>query len=270
MRKKGFLTTIATILLMVPLFMITQVYLDSSKNVQNNIIETDLGMKVSYYHDDIKDDLLDMMSVEFDNISYVDDSVWINFSSFGIKASRISEYNSFISSYKDKINLEVSLNDIEQKFNITPYGFVEFDNNLFYYSDGDIEEVFLTVKVNQSIANFDSNNTPPNNGAVMVHVDIVDVASTNIYSYTASMKKTGSNTAFQVSFNDGSSIDVEFENYNGNDGTLYTSISDLDVNITNFDVKYANSGENVSLKSDAVLTISQLSSINKSGRIVFN
>jgi hypothetical protein len=276
MNKKGFLTTVLTILLFLPLFILTQAYLESGENMRTTVVDTASGTRIAYYYDDIKEDYFSLLGLDIEGIDYSDSNTWINFSNFGRYSSsdeNIYDYSEFINSYANKVNLDINIENFEYYINISPYSFADFNNSLnFYtYDANDIEELFLTVSINQSRVNLVSNSSPRDNGGVIVHVSILDSSNNELLSDNLVLMKTnGNNQQFRVEFNDGSFFEVEFENNNGYDGTLYTNMNDISANITNLDVKYSATGQDISIMANSNISITTEDGFSRSDKIVFD
>ena len=269
MNKKAVLITIGTLILLLPLFMFSQSFANTNQEMQSIIVSTDNTIKLKSISDDFDKDYFDLLNVRYIGTSISGTSRWINFSNFGsfdtnTYSQKITNYKSFLNTtYFKKSNIQLNSVNLYTSFLIDHYANVMFDSNLYFVSTNPstIQEVYLTAIVNQTSANLVSTDTPVERSGVLTHIIINDKNGVQLLSSNINVRSTLTNKPFSVIFNDGSSLEIELEPYNGIDGTIYTQINNLNVNITEFKIKYSTI-QNFTIESNSTISISSSNSLN--------
>ncbi len=271
--KRGLLATVITVLFMLPLLLLVHSITDSARQSQHVFSTSESGLKAAFYEDDILRDYSDVLGFKSNRYLIADGTRWVNFSvawpirSFG---NRQSDYAGFLNSvYAHETNLQVTLISDAFLANITPLDYeLVIDNELCLrsaddLSSGDLTELIVEITVNQSRFELISNSSPSDSGSVPVSVSIFDANGTQLLAdESANLDPTFSNAPFRAQFMDGTTIDVEFGDFNSS-GTLRTLSEGLEVTINRLDARFKATNTTPILVTSIEENIIQYGLINK-------
>lgn len=155
MKKKGFLFTIATLLLFFSIFALTSVYLDRNKDLQYSMILSGTGDRLRYVEDDVISNVYsDLLGIKLNAITQPSkqDDINISFSQFLLAPGRdyqaiMQAYEDFVEgTYANKNNIEIGLS-FSNNFTIEPY------ESLFQITGQDIYAYTLPRIYRENIVN---------------------------------------------------------------------------------------------------------------------
>lgn len=291
MRKKGFLFTIATLLLLLSIFTLASVYLDRNKELQSSITISGVGDKLRYIEDDvISNAYSDLLGIKLDEITKAS-TVAISFNQALLAPGR--DYNTIMNTYKEFVegtystqnNVEVALTGFGNTFTIEPYDtlFEVNGENIYVYTMPTpmnyVESIRATVKVDAE-----------NNSICFVprddHAQHPEISVTFIYKKEGGGHESCTNSIqldpqennddaghqfFLETKNPSGSIEIKYGQITGmdDDGVLAILTTNINANVTQLDLEYTLvEDERIKIKGSSISISSLVGGVAKESEII--
>ncbi len=277
LNKKGFLFTIISLVILISILIFAIAYQNRVKELQ----KLDNVNILRYYEDDITANAYsDLLDIEVFNISR-NNNVLINFSKLGKYAldrnnqEIMNNYRDFIiSNYSRLNNINASFDNFVSEFYIRPF------NSRFSLNTGNlnilnpnysqIQRINIDITVNETLDTGAAEIPPVNPGKIPIHVRFIRKSNGQVlYEQEKEQDPTGNNPEFRLPFKSNppnpvevSFVNVKFGNY-GESGMLIASVSNLEGEITRFEIFYSNKDSRIALDTNSSVRIN-----NKETKIV--
>lgn len=289
--KKGFLFTIATLLLLLSIFTLASVYLERNKDLQNTVTLSGIGDKLRYVEDDvISNAYSDLLSIKLYNIKKAS-SVTVSFNQVLLAPGRnystiMNAYKAFVEGvYAARNNVDITLTGFGNTFTIEPYDtlFKINGENIYVYTMpipiNYIESIRITVKVdaeNSSVCSMPDDD----------HAQNPEISVTFTYkkegggqgSCTNFVKlnpqennDVGSHQFFLETKNPAGYVEVKYGRITGmgGDGILAIITLGINANVTQLDLEYTltESGR-IKIKGSSISIDSLVGDVTKESEII--
>ena len=266
MNKKGLFFTVIVIAMFLVLFFLSNSYLSRTKDFEGNLKGTIISDQIRFIEDSIifeyYNKIIDLKPGTIERLG--EGQIRIDFPNAGRlpslenKTEMIKLYKNYTEGrFSELSNVNITLINFYPNFTIVPYGsvFTKEGNNLTFYNFNYsyIRKVTIELKVNESEDDVDVISVPPstnNDSNPTIKLKIRDTSGKGkgkgeeIVDEEVELNPIG-RSSFFINFSSGSSVRVDFGNFNGNNGTFITSVNKLFANITLFEVRYATVNETV-------------------------
>ena len=261
--KKGFLFTLMTLMLLVPLFFLAAAYLDRNKAMQSVAVDSEQSSQARFIEDDVfSNSYSDVLGVGLSGITRSANSDYVNvtFNKFCLVSGRnysvlMSEYENFVETdYSHLNNVNVTLDGFNNTFMIWPYNNrVETlgESVIIYtvpYGFNQVREIALVVDVsaqNNSLCSAPSRD--PNNPSISVTYNfedsggIITGSCTNSVELSPTRNNDASGHQFYLETTAPAGfIEVKYGQIGGivGDGILQVTTQNITANITQLNIKY--------------------------------
>ncbi|MFH1317043.1 MAG: hypothetical protein ABII01_05990 [Candidatus Woesearchaeota archaeon] len=283
--KKGLLITIMSLLLILPIFYLTDVYFDRNRDLQTMIVVTGLGDKIRYTEDDIISNAYsDLLGIHLNDINR-DSNINVSFNQVLLDSGR--DYSTYMDEYKDFAtgtyaslnNLNISLDGFNHNFTIRPYNTTieVLGEDIAAYtmpvSPNHVEGITIAVRV---LVDNDSSCLVPNDDANgFPSVKVTYVHNLGSCTQTVQLNPQENNDASGNQFyldtaNPTGSIEVKYGQITSKigDGILEILTSGISSNVTQLDIEYTLTNERISLTGGNITIKSAISNVTRTSAIL--
>lgn len=267
MNKKGILFAIVTLIIVLPLFLLSLSFIDNNFSYDNIFLGHIEAEKLSFIESDVvKNIYSDLLSINLDSITR-DSSIIIKFNQALLMPnmnyfSITSNYKNFVQTTYAKLNnINIALNGFNNTFKILPYNTTFSINGTALHlftmplETNYVKSITLTVIVNsssdgdcQGVRN-DKGSFPAVTTITVTYINRTGGAciQTKNLNPTENNDKGNNKQFYQALLQPTGSIETKFGKVNGIDGVLAILTSNATANITQLDVEYSLINEKIIL-----------------------
>lgn len=273
--KRGVLFTVITLFLFSALFWLAKASMDRYATLESDLIVLQGVSEMLYFEDDLVASLYpDILGIQVMNLSR-ENTFRVSLQQYDLSpninhTALLQNYTAFVqTSYAQLNNLNITLSGLVPGFTLLPFEAVyEVNGGTLLLSHQNISllnNITLALQVDTPYY-IATNSSPPSNGDVEFFVTITSPKGT--YGASPALDPSVANNPLTVNFTNGAGIQIFFGPYNGKDGTLRIIATDLEANVTQFDLDYDLPMEKVYLIGGNITLQSTAQNVTKRSSII--
>ncbi|MBI2548553.1 hypothetical protein HYW21_04340 [Candidatus Woesearchaeota archaeon] len=243
--KRGVLFTVITLFLFSTIFWLAKASLDRYKTLESDSIAFQGVSEMLYFEDDLVSNLYpDLLGTHVINLSR-EDTFRVSLQQYDLSpninhTALLQNYTAFVqTSYAQLNNLNITLSGLTPAFTLLPFGAAYELNGgtllLSHQNISPLNNITLALQVDTPYY-VAVNSSPSSDGGVGFHVTITSPKGS--YVTTPLLDPSIVHNPITVNFTNGAGIQIFFGPYNGQNGTVRIIATDLQANITQFDLDY--------------------------------